>query len=178
MAISTQMTDPRGAPQPRTPVAIGKVIELAVHDIRSMRPSLVDLETGAVIVPDLTKVGGDNPQGRQWFREQGIDLVGYARTDSGDSGFGGYELIAEPIDAKDFDSIDLARAKRVLKVDESPSNASDSFAMISTRSSLPVTRVFRTREGSIGVLQVTEARLTDSPATFRIRYRLLSGAKR
>jgi len=45
--------------------------------------------------------------------------------------------------------------------------------VMSTKSELPVTYAFRTREGSVGVLQINDARVTESPAVFRLRYKLL-----
>ena len=37
---------------------------------------------------------------------------------------------------------------------------------------LPITYAIRTRDGSVGVLQIEDVRLSETPAVFRLRYKL------
>jgi hypothetical protein len=155
------------------PATTGAIIEL--YDVRSGRESMADLETGKVTAPDPTRFRGDDPQGRAWLKEMGIDLIAFARTDSGDQGIGGYELTAAKITNSRFDALDLTEAQRALGKAEKEQTSAPGVLM-STKRELPVTYVFRTREGSVGVLQIEQARLSEAPAVFHLRYKLLKAA--
>ena len=155
---------------PTPPGTTGRLIEL--YDPRSGRESMADLETGAVRAPDLMRFRGDNDQGRAWLKEKGIDLMACPRTDSGDQGIAGYDMLVAKIDNRRFDALDLKEAQRALEKAETQAEKAPATVM-STKSELPVTYAFRTREGSVGVLQINDARVTESPAVFRLRYKLL-----
>jgi hypothetical protein len=158
------------APQATT----GKVIDL--YDPRSGRESMADLDTGTLMVPDPARFRGDNPQGRVWLKEKGIDLMACPQTDSGDQGLAGYDMVAVKIDSCRFDKLDLSEAQSVL---EQPDRAGENApaVLMSTKRELPVTYAFRTREGSIGVLQIEDVRLRDKPPVFRLRYKLLRNSR-
>jgi hypothetical protein len=160
-AMRKRVTSPRST--------TGKVIEL--YDIRSGLASLANLAKGTVMAPDLNRFHGDNLEGRAWLKEQGIDLIAYATTDSGDQGIAGYDMVAVKIDSHRFDKLDLKDARRELeKVRKEEEKAP--ATMMSTKRELPVTYVIRTREGFVGVLQVEEAWVSKTPAMFRLRYKL------
>jgi hypothetical protein len=102
------------------------------------------------------------------MREQGIDLIAYARTDNGDEGVAGYDMAAVKIDHSRFDVLDASEARRVLtQIKDSPP-----ATMMSTKRELPVTYVIRTRAGMFGVLQIEDVRSEQAPAVFRLRYKL------
>ena len=156
---------------PSTRAKTGKVLEIYGfgHGLKSM----VNMTSGEAIVPDPERFRGDNPQGMAWLKEKGIDLIAYAKTDSGEQGLVGYDMVAVKIDNRKFDVLDLHGAKRALEVlaedaDEAPAT------MMSVKSGLPVTYAIRTRNGSFGVLQIEEARLTTPPPVFRLRYKLFT----
>jgi hypothetical protein len=145
---------------------------MQLFDIRSGYPSLADVETGTLVTPDPARFRGDNPRGRAWLKEKGIDLIAYGRTDSGDQGIAGYDMVAAKIDNGRFDPCDLNEAQQALekvgdKAKEAPAT------MMSTKRELPITYAFRTREGSIGVLQIEDVRLRAKPPVFQLRYKIL-----
>ena len=153
--------------QPKT----GKVIEL--YDVRSGLESLADLESATIRAPDPMRYPGDNPTGIAWLRGTGIDLMGLARTDSGDQGIVGYDMVGARIDNDRFDSIDRIEAQRAINEARKPAQKVPVIVM-STQKELPITYAFRTRERSIGVLQIFDAQVSESPAVFRLRYRLIT----
>ena len=156
---------------PGPQAATGNLIEL--YDVRSGLESMADLESGKVMVPDPRRYRGDNPQGLAWLKEKGLDLIALARNDSGDQGLVGYDMVVARIDNGRFDPCDRDEARRA--IDGLPKEAkSPSAVVMSTKTELPVTYVFRTREGSVGVLQIFEARTTQDPPVFRLRYRLFT----
>jgi tRNA A-37 threonylcarbamoyl transferase component Bud32 len=151
------------------PVPVGKVVELTIYDVRTGKASLADLETGTVILPDVTKVRGDDPAGRAWFKDHGIDLVAYARTDTGDAAVGGYDMSAVKMDNGQFDTAKLKDVEQTLH------NAPPQVGVImSVKGGLPVTYALRTREGSVVVLQIVAAELAQAPAYFKLRYKILA----
>ena len=151
---------------PSPPATTGKVIELS--DVSSRLASMANLAKGTAIVPDPSRFRGDTPEGIAWMREQGIDLIAYARTDNGDEGVAGYDMAAVKIDHSRFDVLDASEARRVLtQIKDSPP-----ATMMSTKRELPVTYVIRTRAGMFGVLQIEDVRSEQAPAVFRLRYKL------
>jgi hypothetical protein len=153
------------SPQAKT----GKVLE--VYAMGPGQKSMVNLTSGEVLVPDPQRFHGDNPEGIAWLREKGIDLIAFAQTDSGDQGLGGYAMVAVKIDNDKFDALDLSEAKRILEKAARNMNRGPA-TMMSVKAGLPVTYAFRTRGGSFGVLQIEDARLSETPPVFRLRYRL------
>jgi len=156
---------------PSTQATTGKVMEL--YDIRSGRESLANLANGTVIAPDLQRFRGDNPQGWAWLKEKGIDLLAYAQSDAGDQGVAGYDMVAVKIDNNRFDAFGLTDAQRALEKVEKEATTAPA-TMMSIKAGLPVTYAIRTRTGSVGVLQIEDARISETPAVFRLRYKLFT----
>ncbi len=160
---------------PSTQAKTGKVLEVygLGRDTGLGLKSMVNLTSGAVIAPDPKRFHGDNPQGIAWLKEKGIDLIAFAQSDSGDRGLAGYDMVAVKISNDKFDAMDRSGVKRTLEIlaeeaDQTPTT------MMSIKSGLPVTYAIRTRNGSYGVLQVEDARLTATPVVFRFRYKLFT----
>jgi hypothetical protein len=153
------------APQATT----GKVIEL--YDVRSGRESIADLESGSIMAPDPVRGRRGDAEGLAWLKEKGLDLIAFARTDSGDQGLVGYEMVVARIDNHRFDPSDASEARRAIEEAEKHAEKAPAVLM-STKKELPVTYAFRTREGSLGVLQIIDVRLHPTPAVFRLRYKV------
>ena len=160
---------PVAPPVAAKPVPLNQVIELTLADVRSGKESLASLATGGTRPPDFTAVRGDDPAGRAWLRAQDIDLVYYARTDSGDSGVGAYDLRLAKVPNAQFDSMDADGLVKALSGVERTEGG-----LMSVRDGLPVTYVFETRRGLGGVLQITG--FTDNPRGVKIRYKLVQPA--
>jgi hypothetical protein len=157
---------PVSPPIAAKPVPLHRVIELTLADVRSGKESLASLATGGTRPPDFTAVGGDDSAGRAWLRAHDIDLVYYARTDSGDSGVGAYDLRLAKVPNAQFDSMDADGLVKALSGVERTEGG-----LMSARDGLPVTYVFETRRGLGGVLQITG--FTDNPRGVKIRYKLV-----
>jgi hypothetical protein len=123
------------------------------------------------MAPDPQRFRGDDPKGRAWLKEKGIDLMAIAATDAGDQCIAGYDMVAVKIDNSRFDSLDLTEAQRALEKVEKEAEKAPATLM-SIKAGLPVTYAIRTREGSVGVLQIEDARVSETPAVFRLRYKL------
>jgi beta-lactamase regulating signal transducer with metallopeptidase domain len=149
----------------------GKVLE--VYGAGPGRKSLVNLTDGTVLAPDPKRFGGDGPEGRAWLKKQGIDLIAYAKTDSGDTGLAGYDMTVAKIDNRQFDTTDLDAAKQALEKATKGSKRLPAVLM-GIESGVPVTYAFRTRNGTFGVLQIEDARLSTTPAVFRLRYKVFA----
>lgn len=154
---------------PSRPATTGTVLEL--YDIRSGRESLANLAKGTVRAPDLERFRGDGPEGQAWLAQEGIDLIAFASTDVGDQGIAGYGLLAAPIDNDRFDPLDRNEAEAALQKVE-PQARRQPASMLSIKAGLPVTYAIRLRDGSLGVLQIEDAQVSQKPAVFRVRYRL------
>ena len=123
------------------------------------------------MVPDFQRCRGDGPQTWKWMREEGIDLIVPGDGHPGDPCVVGFEMAAVKIDNDRFDTLDVNEAQRVLKKGEKEPQEGPGTIM-SIKAGLPVTYAIRTRGGSIGVLQIEDARVSETPAVFRLRYKL------
>jgi hypothetical protein len=153
---------------PSTQAKTGKVLD--IYGLGQGLKSMLNLTSGEAIVPDPKRFHGDNPEGIAWLEEKGIDLIAFAKTDSGEQGLAGYGMSATRIENSKFDAIDLIGVKQALE--KAAKDADSRAVMMSIKSGLPVTYAFRARNGSFGVLQIEDARISTTPATFRLRYKL------
>ncbi len=103
---------------------------------------MVNLTSGEVLAPDPKHYHGDNPEGLAWLKEQGIDLIAYAMTDSGDQGLTGYAMMAVKVDNGQFDALDMAGVREILEKAAKGMHRSPA-TMMSIKAGLPVTYAFR-----------------------------------
>ena len=142
------------------------------------RNSFLDLDTGMVFddpVPPPTgnmsvemRIGfaiGSIDSLLRAIRERKVDLVGDA---SGNS-LAGYDLVALPVANEQFDS---ASADTILwrQNETALTNAREDFLTLHATNT-PATWLFKTREGSSGILQITG--FTDNPRGVKLRYKLV-----
>jgi len=144
-----------------TPLPLGKVVELAVHDDDPGSACAVDLDTGKLItVPTTDQVPLGAPQ-EQWLRKRGIDVVGETAWDYG--GLGAFDMkIAGPLPEEKWNA--------------GPEETGGLLALAPSRATAamrgaarpPATWAFQTREGGEGILQITGV----EGEHITIRYRL------
>ena len=140
-------------PQPKAD-GFGPMIELAVPDDGPDRPFLVDFDTGRLIDLPREQMDHGMKAAFRWMAAQGVDAMGEGE----DDGMLGLDLIARRIEgpiADRFPDIPDALANRLLgqlaEVGDpgTPMNL-DAKAGVGPAA----TYLFRTREGSAGVLQI------------------------
>jgi len=152
------------ATQPTTQaekVSFGPVIERVVYDDGVGKDYLIDFDTGILYAPP--EEFQDESKALQFIRSKGIDAMG--ETASRFFGLAGFDMIAIPAS---WDGITPERVRKELLIGEPGTPA-----LISGKGELPVAYVFQTREGSAGVLQITEIQHQQKPRFIKIRYKLL-----
>ncbi|NLE30201.1 MAG: hypothetical protein GX629_11085, partial [Phycisphaerae bacterium] len=131
------------------------------------KESMIDFETGKVSVMP-TNLGEDIEKVKRWLAERGIDAA--ANTDKTVRGLIGYDIAVFPLSDRDwkegFDDI------------ESIKSATSGFPVFFMgKETLPVTYLFKTREGGIGILQILEVQNKTAPTYVRIQYKMIEQGK-
>jgi hypothetical protein len=157
------------ARQPQGTATFGPVIELVVNDESVVWGSCLDLDTGAILSPPQALIGThfDDEQVLAWVRENGVDLVGETNR-PGIRGFMAYGMMVLGVSDRAWE--DPAELPGPLAA-SGPAN----LTTVRGEGQLPVTYMFRTREGATGVLQIVG--FTEDPPGARIRYKLRSGTQ-
>ena len=146
-------------------VGLGQVIEKKVHHNAPGRGNCLDVETASVLTPP----SDENMLSFRWFRANCIDFGGMALPD-----FRGLNCIdARMVPAANelWDNATMDLLKRSL---EKTSSESPLFVETERRlimDELPVTYVFYTREGSIGILQILKVEVRQA---IDVRYKILA----
>lgn len=144
--------------------SFGPVMERVINDNGEEKHWLIDFETGRLFSPS-TETRSEEVFLR-WIAENRIDAMGETRTSS--PGLYGFDMEAIPIAAKTWETISpkgLADALSIAK--------SGIRTVMSAMGKLPVTYIFKTREGGMGVVQILEMQYKKKPRYFRIRYKML-----
>ncbi len=134
--------------------------EVVVRWLRDEGEDVLDFETGKLLwPPEWAK----NSEGiLLWARESGGDFA--AETNPEFLGGAGLDVAALPVDESRWEDGDLDR------INEELFYVANSPLSLVGMGRLPVTYAFRTREGSVGVMQITWA----EEARLRLRYKLLA----
>jgi tRNA A-37 threonylcarbamoyl transferase component Bud32 len=146
------------------------------------RNSFLDLDTGKVFddpVPPPTgnmsaemRIGfaiGSTESLQRAIRERKVDLIG----DASGGSLIGCDLAVAPVYAEQFDDILLnERFARWMSESSLTNTVQDSIVLHATNT--PATWLFVTREGGMGVLQITG--LTENPRGVKLRYKLAQSA--
>jgi hypothetical protein len=144
--------------------SFGPVIERVINDNGEEKHWLIDFETGRLFSPS-TETRSEEVFSR-WIAENRIDAMGETRTSS--PGLYGFDMEAIPIAAETWETIspkELADALSIAK--------SGTRTVMSAKGKLPLTYIFKTREGGMGVVQILEMQYKKKPRYFRIRYKML-----
>lgn len=150
-------------------VSFGPVIERVLNDDGIKRDFFIDLDTGRLFSPPPGLSLADTNAFAAWLRDNGIDAMG--KTSVSVRGLVGMEMIARPLDGAQWESLEAhdALANEVLK-----HGSPGAPVFLTAKGQLPETFLFKTREGGVGVLQITG--FTDNPRGAKIRYKLVRRA--
>ena len=139
--------------------------ELTVPCVSGPRSTYIDLDKGTTLQPPADAEEWTDPrQSTAWIRKSGADAI--ASNNGFFRGLLGYDLAALPI-GESLPQINWQASLPLSLEQATPATP----AMLSAAGKLPVYYAFRTREGSMGILWITE--LTTGPATIHLHYRLL-----
>jgi hypothetical protein len=164
-------------------LSFGPVIERVLNDPDDdPRNSLLDLDTGKIFddpVPIPTgnmsaemRIGfalGSVESLQRAIRERKVDLIGDA---SGNS-LMGCDLAVVPVSNEQFDGASTETIVKRLNETALTNAAQDSVALHATNT--PATWLFKSREGGVGILQITG--FTENPRGVKIRYKLVQSSK-
>lgn len=143
----------------------GAITQRTVNDDGLRKDDWIDFDTGKLSDPG--RVFPDRSKGASWARATGADA--HCETAPGESGFYGLEMVIAPIDDKQFDTIDAEHLREEMKDAMVNSNSH-----MSADGDLPHSYQFKTREGGIGVAQITAIkRDAEQHGTITIRYKLV-----
>jgi hypothetical protein len=156
------------APQPRRYV-LGDVIERVVNDDGLRKDECIDFDTGKLHTGPARSFSS-REEGRAWFRSTGADAHG--ETEEGETGLWSVEMALLPLDNDQWDSGNPEELRDMI------AEGGGALDRMSGDGDLPLTYLFRTREGSIGVCQILKvARDAEQHGKIAIRYKLIQESK-
>jgi hypothetical protein len=167
-------------PFPRVPVPAGKTVELTLHwtpHDQSVGPPKVDFDTGTVVTNRLGWSG--RTQQSAWMKRGGLDLeVDYHWDQLMNVITFDLELIEvpeslwneEPASWKELEAAEIEESV----LHHGSGGAGQMQCRIPAGTELPLSLVFKTREGGVGLLQLTGVKeLADKVREYEIRYRMI-----
>ena len=141
-------------------------VERIVYDDGVRTNCFIDLDTGRLFSLGGSFPGQTDADAMAWIARQGIDAG--AETAVRGPGLYGLDMVVIPRAAEVWEEAALHGIQ-----DDLESGKSGSPVMMSALGELPRTYAFRTREGSMGILQITEL-INQPPRHINIRYKLLA----
>jgi hypothetical protein len=188
--------NPPGATSPGQ--AFGRIVTTTLEEPAVGRDFLLDLETGRKAAPPefvTPQQIGDSSSllkdGRftGWCRDRGLDVFGLAAATEVEAvvapaggapatpaafrarfGLNGLGMIAARVEPQAFDELTVGEAREILERVPEQQAVSAEMAMGTHLTERPDTFAFRTREGSVGLLQMEV--IGKDPRKLTIRYRL------
>ncbi len=150
----------------RIPVSasLGPTLEYVLPDPERRHAELFDMDTGAFAT--MEEFGADDRATHKWVRDHGMDALGVI--EKGTAGVLLFDVATIDVPPDRWGAITLQEIAdhKILKQKEP-----DKITPVTCEPSSPVpTCIFRTREGSLGVLQVLGE--SETPKGVKIRYRL------
>lgn len=145
--------------------AFGDVIERVVNDDGLRKDETIDFDTGKLHTGPARSFES-REEGRKWFRSTGADAHG--ETEEGETGLFAVEMAVLPVENEMWDAGDAEELRDMIA--EGPG----ATPLMSGDGDLPLTYLFRTREGGIGICQIVEVKRDDQQhGTIGIRYKLI-----
>ena len=142
------------------------LIERVVNNEGTGKDFFIDFETGKIFSPPEQWQGGSNPF-EAWLKENGIDAMGAAGGRENIKGLACFDMIVIPVDNPSWSEPNKA-AYFMQFLDKGKAG---SPVFMTGKGELPVTYMFKTREGGIGILQITG--FSEEPKGTKIKYRIL-----
>ncbi len=152
------------APMTAQVASFGPVIERVVNDDGAKRDFFIDLDTGKLFSPPQGLNLSDTNAFMAWLRGNGVDAMG--ETSVSIHGLVGMEMIARPLAGPLWEMTPQSAQSDEVLVHGTPGSP----VFLSAKGELPETFLFKTREGGLGLLQITG--FTDNPRGVKIRYKL------
>jgi hypothetical protein len=146
-------------------IGLGQVIEKTVYHNAPERGSCLDVETAGVLKPP----SDGNKLDFRWFRANGIDFGGMALPDFRSLHCIDSQMVPAANELWDIATVDLLKENLKATSYESPLFIETERRLI--KDELPVTYVFHTREGSIGILQILKVEVRGA---INVRYKILA----
>jgi len=147
--------------QDKKQMSFGLVNECTIHQAVSEQ-SAIDFDTGTL----HSSGDSETPEGfDNWLKTMGIDAVSMY---TGVYGLCGFEMIVVPVEKEMWNT----SPEQVIKFISGGEPGTP--ANISGKGELPATYFFKTREGGIGVLQITG--FNENPKGVKIRYKMVENS--
>jgi len=147
------------------PLLYGPVIERVVNSESVGKDFFIDFDTGEVLSPPEEPPGGPNPF-ETWLQQTGVDAEGSVGGRGNIKGLACFDMIVIPVDKASWsDPVKASYFEQFITWGKPGSPV-----FMSGKGKLPVTYLFKTREGGMGLLQITG--FTDSPKGVKIRYKM------
>lgn len=146
-------------------VGLGQVIEKKVHHNAPNMENCLDVETASLFKPP----SGEDMLSFRWLWANGIDFGGIVLPDYRSLHCYGAQMVPVTNELWDIATVDLLKQSLKNASFESPLFIETERRLI--KDELPVTYVFHTREGSIGILQILKVEVRQA---IDVRYKILA----
>ncbi|MBN1256102.1 MAG: hypothetical protein JXA52_00195, partial [Planctomycetes bacterium] len=168
------LKDPGGEELPKADAmqgaenGFGPVIERVVNDDGAGVDFFVDLDKNLDFTPPAgLGRAGEEAAAFEWIAENGIDVSG--ETAQGFRGLVGINMIATPFPGERWETV---TPEQILQDEAIAHGTPGTPAVMSAKGELPETFLFKTREGGVGILQITGF-IDQVPRGVKIRYKLV-----
>ncbi|HEU6449271.1 MAG TPA: protein kinase [Verrucomicrobiae bacterium] len=170
---------PRTAtPATNQSVKFGPVIErtlidsknaFANEDERTNALMMIDFDTGALLAGPQTMWQADTATQKCWMQTNGVDALCVV------PGVGGLVCLDMKTLSVPSQTWDNLSPELLGQLERGPRQDTNFFAPLNSDWSSPPTWLFQTREGSVGILQITG--FTPNPRSVKIRYKLVQNSE-
>ncbi|UCD27939.1 MAG: carboxypeptidase regulatory-like domain-containing protein [Planctomycetota bacterium] len=147
----------------------GPVFERVVNADSERTYCVIDFDTGKLSSPPKNPEGGFPA----WFKKTGIDAG--CTTESTSPGLWGFDMVVIPTSADAWDTNRDTDISLTLQHHLS-TGTPGTPAVMSASDPLPKTYLFKTREGTMGILQILKVQNDKSPKHIKIRYKTLQNS--